>query len=179
MSLLKKLRPVLLLALVFSVVFLTVFFAILLTQSPYSTPSSQAVVINGGMDFNVGPPPNATNIPLDSTVTVEALASAALNDLHVTPEVSIARVTSTTTGPLTYLSVFYPAEPLKPSTSYNVSVTIMNSPVSWVFTTTNEPFKPSISFYIAANAFWISLSTAAATTVIAGLAVWFREKRGK
>ena len=179
MNLSKKLRAVLLFALVFSVVFLAAFLGILSTQSSNSTPSSQAMVINEGMDFSLGPPPNATNIPLDTTITVEALASAALNDLHIIPEVFIARVTSTTTGPLTYLNLFYPAELLKPSTSYNISVTIMDSPVSWVFTTTNEPFKPSISFYLAINAFWISLSTAASATVIAGLAVWVREKRRK
>jgi hypothetical protein len=131
------------------------------------------------MDFSLGPPPNSTNIPLDTTITVEVLASAALNDLHLTPEVPIARVASTTTGPLTYLNVFYPAEMLKPSTSYNVSVTIMNSPVSWVFTTTNEPSKPSTSFYLSTHAFWISLSIAAIATVIADLAFWFGEKHPK
>jgi hypothetical protein len=67
--------------------------------------------------------------------------------------------------------VFYPAELLKPSTSYNVSVTVMDSPVSWVFTTTDEAFKPSICYYFASNAFLISLSTVASTTVVAGLAV--------
>jgi hypothetical protein len=51
----------------------------------------------------------------------------------------------------------------------------MNSPVSWVFTTTNEPLKPSLSFYVSTNAFWISLLTATAATVIAGLTIWFRE----
>ena len=179
MILSKKLRTVLLLALVFSVVFLAAFLGILSTQSSNSTPSSQAVVINDGMDFRLGPPPNATNVPLDTTITVEALASAALNDLHITPEVPIARIASATTGPLTYLNVFYPAELLKPSISYNVSVTVMDSPVSWVFTTTDEPFKPSISFLLATNAFWIALLTATSITVIAGLAVWFREKRRK
>jgi len=102
-----------------------------------------------------------------------------LKDLHITPEAPIARVASTTTGPLTYLNVFYPAEMLKPSTSYNVSVTIMNSPVSWVFTTTNEPSKPSTSFYLSTHAFWISLSIAAIATVIADLAFWFGEKHPK
>jgi hypothetical protein len=170
----ENLRRVLILALVFSAVFLAVFLTILATQSAYSMPMSQAVTINDGLDFNLGPPPNATKVPLDTAITVDALATAALNDLQVTPHVSIARVTSTTTGPLTYVSVFYPAELLKPSTMYNVSVTVMNSPVSWIFTTTNEPFTPSMSVYIATNVVSISLSTAAAATVVAGLAIWFR-----
>jgi hypothetical protein len=179
MNLPKKLRSVLILAVVFSVAFLVPFLAILVTQSPYSTPATQVVVIDGGMDFSLGPPPNATNVPLNTAVTVEALASAGLNDLRITPDVPIAWVGSTTTGPLTYLNLFYPSELLKPSTLYNVSVTIMNSPVSWVFTTTNEPFKPSISFFLATNELWISLSIAALVTVIAGLAVWFTQKRQK
>jgi hypothetical protein len=179
MNLPKKLRLVLILAVVFSVAFLVAFLAILVTQSPYSTPTSQLMVIDGGMDFSLGPPPNATNVPLNTAVSVEALASAGLNDLRITPDVSIAWVGSTTTGPLTYMNLFYPSELLKPSTLYTVSVTIMNSPVSWVFTTTNEPFKPSVGFFLATNKFWISLSTAASVTVIAGLAVWFREKRQK
>jgi hypothetical protein len=41
----EKLRAVLLLALVFSGVFLSVFAVILVTQSAYSTPSSQVLVI--------------------------------------------------------------------------------------------------------------------------------------
>jgi len=64
MILSKKLRAVLLLAMVFLVVFLGAFLGILSTQSSNSTPSSQAVVINEGMDFSLGPPPNAPNIPL-------------------------------------------------------------------------------------------------------------------
>lgn len=179
MNLPKKFRLVLVLALVFSVSFLVTFLAIVVTQSPYSIPSSQVMIIGNGMDFTLGPPPNAANVPLDTAVTVEALASAGLDDLRITPQVPIAWVASSTTGPLTYLNIFYPAQPLKPSTLYNVSVTIINSPVSWVFITTNEPFTPSVSFYLATNAFWISLSTAASIALIAGLVGWFRVKRQK
>jgi hypothetical protein len=176
MNLSKKLHTVLLLIAVFSASFLTVFLAIILTQSAYSTPSNNLSTING-MDIILGPPPNSTNIPLDTTITVDALASAALNDLHVTPELPIARVYSEATSALTYQTTFYPAQLLKPATSYNVSVTIMGGPLSWSFTTTSEPFSPSVSFLLATNALWIGLAVATSATAIVGFAFWFKKKR--
>ncbi len=165
-------------AVVFSVSFLVVFLAILLTQSEYSTPTSYASIFNG-MDIAVGPPPNSTNISLDTTITVEALASASLNDLHVTPKVNFASVTSETTGPLTYLTTFHPDKLLKPGTSYNVSVTIMNMPVSWSFTTTSQPFHPGTSYYLATNGLWIALSVATFSTTIAAFVTKARGKTTK
>ena len=173
-----KLYLALLLAAVFAASFLTVFLAIFFSQSAHSTPSSYVLVLNG-MDISVGPPPNSTNIPLDTTITVDALASAALNDLHLTPEVPIASRYSEVTSPLTYLNTFYPAQLLKPATSYTVSVTILNEPFSWSFTTTSEPFNPRISFYLATNVLWIALSAAASATIIVGFAIWLKRKRVK
>jgi hypothetical protein len=163
---------------VFVASFLTVFLAIFFSQSAHSTPSSYGLVLNS-MDISVGPPPNSTNVPLDTTITVDALASAALNDLHLTPEVPIGRRYSEVTSPLTYLNTFYPAQLLKPATSYTVSVTILNEPFSWSFTTTSEPFNPGISFHLATNVLWIALSAAASATIIAGFAIWFKRKKVK
>ena len=129
------------------------------------------------MEIALGPPPNSTNVPLDTTITVDAVASAALEDLHLTPDVPIARVYSEVTSPLTYLNTFYPAKLLQPATSYNVSVTIMDMPVSWSFTTTAEPFNPGISFYLATNVPWVALSVATSVTAIVGVAVWLRNKK--
>jgi hypothetical protein len=140
MRLSMKLRAVLLLAVVFSVTFLFVFFAIFLTQSAYSTPS-QYVLIVDSMEVTLGPAPNATNVPLDTTITVDTLNFADLSDLHVTPKVSFAGVTSENSGSLSSLRTYYPAQPLKPATAYNVSVAIEAVPVSWSFTTTSEPFN--------------------------------------
>ena len=175
MKLPKKQQSILLFAAVFAVVFLAVFSAITLTQSAYSTPP-QSILYVDTMDINVGPPPNSTNIPLGTTITIDALAIADLNDLQLTPKVPISHVSSETTGPLTYKTTFYPAEPLNPATTYNVSVTISENPVSWVFTTTTTPFQPTASFYLATNNLWISLTIAGATTAIAVVAVWFRSQ---
>lgn len=176
MNLSKKLHAASILAGVFVFTFLTVFLVIFLTQPAHSTPSNYVSVVNG-MDIALGPPPNSTNIPLDTAITVDALASASLNDLRITPEVPIARVYSEVSGPLSYQQTFYPAQLLKPATSYTVSVTIVNVPVSWSFTTTSEPYQPTISFYLATYVLWIAFSTATAATLLVGLAIWYRKKR--
>jgi hypothetical protein len=97
-----------------------------------------------------------------------------LDDLVLAPETPIAGVHSETTGPLTYLNTFYPAQLLKPQTLYTVSVTVMGEPVTWSFTTTAESFKPGMSFYLATNALWIALMAAAASTIVTGLLVRYK-----
>ncbi len=169
-------RMFLVLAAVFVITFIATYLSIFFTQSGHSMPSSYLLQINN-MDIALGPPPNSTNIPLDTAVTVEAVASAALNDLHLTPEVPIGRVYSEATSPLTYLNLFYPATLLMPGTTYIVSVTIMDEPVSWVFTTTDLPFEPGTNYFLATNVLWISGTSAISLTAIIGYVVWFKFRR--
>jgi len=172
----KLLRPLLLLLAVFIILFASIFVALSFTQSAYSTPFS-SLAFADGMDITVGPAPNATNVPLDSAITVDALASASLSDLHLTPDLSIASTTSTTSGPLTYKTTFYPTEPLKPATTYTVSVTVINTSTSWSFTTQTGPFQPSTGYLLAKNAIWISIAVAAAATGIVALILWLKGKK--
>jgi hypothetical protein len=83
----------------------------------------------------------------------------------LTPEVPIDLTTSEVSGPLSFERKFYPAQLLEPSTSYNVSMTILTTPISWNFTTT-KVFVPGISFYLATNIVWILLSVASLATLI-------------
>jgi hypothetical protein len=168
-------RLSLLLALILSVTFLTVFLAIVLSQSSYSTPPAYTLDIDG-MGIKVGPPPNSTGIPLDTTIIIDALTSASLADFQMTPQVSIARLDSENSSPLTYLNSFYPSQPLKPATFYTVSVIVMNVPVSWSFTTTAEVLGPGIGFYLATNAFWIALFATVLVTLITGYTLRLRSK---
>jgi ABC-type oligopeptide transport system substrate-binding subunit len=170
----KKMRTAFVLAAVFASTFLTVFLVISSTQSAYSTPDTYVSVVNG-MDITIGPKPTATDVPLDTTITVDAFSFATLNDLHMTPEVPIVSVAVEVSGPLSYKQTFYPAQLLKPATSYTASVTIRDAPVTWSFTTTSEPYHPTISFYIATYAPWIALATATATTLLAA-AIWHKKK---
>jgi len=173
MKLSKQLYMTLLLAVVFSASFLTVFLAIFLTQSAYSHPVHYISTVDS-MAITLGPPPNSTNIPLDTTIIIDTVNTADVSDLHITPEAPIARVTSENSGPLTSLRTFYTAQQLKTATTYDVSATIMDTPVSWSFTTTSEPFKPGISFYLAANVLWIALAVALSATSIVGFVTWYK-----
>ncbi len=176
MNLSKRQSTIFLLVLVFLVSFLIIFLPIILTQSAYSTPNSYSSIING-MAITLGPPPNSTNIALDTKIIVDALASASLDDLHASPEVNFASVSSETTGPLTYQTTFYPDKPLDPATTYTISVTIMETAVSWSFTTTTESFHPGTSYYLSTNGLWIALGVAASATIIIGFASWFKRKQ--
>src|SRR3972149_5535005 len=103
MNLASRLQVALLLAGGFLASFLTLFLLVFFTQSAPSTPLNYVSTLNG-MEFTLGTPPNSTNIPLDTTITVDAVASAALEDLRLTPDLPIARVYSEVTIPLTYLN---------------------------------------------------------------------------
>ena len=175
MNLFKKHQTALLLMAVFAGSFLTGFMAIVLTQSAYSIPVS-TVTAHDGMEISLGPPPNSTNVPINTAISVDAVASAALNDLRLTPGVPFTRAYSEASSALTYLTTFYPAHLLDPGTRYNVSVTILGTPLSWSFTTSNEPFNPGIGFYLATNAPWIALATAILATLIVAVANLLRRK---
>ena len=176
MNLSKNMHVTLILMAVFALTFLSVFLVISLTQSAYSIPEHYASGVNG-MTITIGPKPNSTDVPLDTTITIDALSPATLNDLQITPEVPISLVATEVSGPLSYQQTFHPAQLLKPATSYTVSVIISGMPVTWSFTTTSEPYHPTISFYLATNVLWIALSTAAVTTLLVGLVVWYRKKQ--
>jgi len=176
MKLSKQLYMALLLAIVFSASFLAVFLAIFLTQSAYSTPAQDILTVDS-MAITLGPPPNSTDIPLDTAIIIDTVNSAEVSDLHIIPEVPVARVTSENSGPLTSLKTFYPAQQLKTATTYNLSATIMDTPVLWSFTTTSESFNPGINFYLATNVLWIAVSAAVAATSIAGFALWYKRKQ--
>lgn len=176
MDLSKKLHVAIILTLFFVLTFLVLFLVISLTQSAHSTPGNYISAVDS-MSITIGPAPNATNISLDTTITIDALSATTISNLRMTPQVPIALVTNEVSGPLSYKQTFYPAQPLEPATSYVVSVTIKNIPVSWSFTTTSEPYHPTISFYLATYALWIALSAATATTSSIGFAIWYRKKR--
>jgi hypothetical protein len=54
---------------------------------------------------------------------------------------------------------------------------IKDLPVSWSFTTTAEPYNPTLSSYLATYVFWIAFAISVATTLLVGFAIWHRKKR--
>jgi len=175
MNLSKKMHMTLITAAIFVSSFLAVFLVISSTQSAYSTPNTYLSEVKG-MDITIGPKPNSTDVPLDTTITIDALSSATLNDLNTTPEISISNIAVEVSGPLSYKQTFYPAQLLKPATYYTVSVAIRDTPISWSFTTTSKPYQPTMSFYLATYAPWIALATATTITSLTGSAIWHKKK---
>jgi hypothetical protein len=162
-------------AAVFTFTFIIVFIVILSSQSVYSTPDTYVAVADN-MDITIGPRPNATDVSLDTTITIDAFSSAAFNDLRITPEMSISNVAVEVSGPISYKQTYYPAQLLQPATTYTVLVIIRDKPVSWSFTTTSQPYQPTTSFYLATYALWIALSTAAIATLLAASVIWRKKK---
>ena len=159
---------------IFAISFSTLFLLISITQSAYSIPSQTTIMVNQ-MSITLGPAPNSTNIPLETAITVDTIASASLNDLIIIPDEKFDHITSYATGPITYETRYYPAQPLKPATSYNMSITIFDNPVTWTFTTTSQPFTPEINYYLAKNNVLIILLTATIITSISGFFIWLRK----
>jgi hypothetical protein len=155
--------------------FLGVYFLINFTQSSYSTPSRSVFLLNE-MSVTLGPPPNSTNIPLDTTIIIDSVASASVNDLHIIPETQISYQTSSVSGSLTYEKTFYPNEPLQPNVTYAVSATILEIPLSWTFTTTSEIFNPKLGYHLTRNATLIALSTASLAVFIFGVIFRLRKR---
>lgn len=56
------------------------------------------------MEIALGPPPDNVDVPLDTTITVDAVAPAALDDLRLSPDTPIGMVYSEATSALTYLT---------------------------------------------------------------------------
>lgn len=168
----KKALRALVLSAVFLVTFFVVFFAISLTQSTYSTPV-QGKLEPGETPLFVGPPPNATDIPLDTVIVLYQTRPGG-PQLQITPDIIMAKSVDTYDW-ASVESTYYPAEPLKPATTYNLTAVVWHETFSWSFTTTPQPFQPEISYYLAKFAFWIALASAIALTFTVGILLWTRK----
>ena len=170
----KNKRFFFILIVIFAISFSVIFFFVSLTKTAYSSPSQTTLLFNQ-MSINLGPSPNSTNIPLDTVITVDTIASASLTDLYTIPYETFDYVNSYATGPLTSETRYYPGQPLNPATSYTISVTIFGNPVTWNFTTTSQPFTPKINYFLAKNNLLITFLTAIIITLLSGFFIWLRK----
>lgn len=173
----KKIRLIIGFILVFLISFFGTYFSIILTQSAYSIPSKGLLQI-GEISISVGPEPNSINIPLDTVVIIDTVASAQIEDLNIRPEIPILYETNAISGSITYENVFYPKDPLQPSRIYEVSATIFDNPVYWIFTTTSETFQPTIGHQLIKNLILISYLIAIIALVVFSLIIWYKNKIG-
>lgn len=175
MKISKKMQLIMSFIIVFLASFSGTYFSIMLTQSAYSIPSKSLLQI-GETSINVGPQPNSINIPLDTSIIIDTVASAQIEDLDITPETPILYETSSSSGSITYENVFYPKDPLQPSTIYEVSATIFDIPISWTFTTVSEVFKPTIGYQLIKNVILISCLIAIIVLVVFSFITWNKNK---
>jgi hypothetical protein len=178
----KKLRIAFLLTAVFALLFTGTFLTINFTQLGYSTPSKLSGAYGGsiGVYVAVGPLENSTNVPLDTTVVVYTSRNPLVTDLHLTPEVPIEnKINVPVDDGLSGKTTFYLKEPLKPATTYNASVVVMNETVTWSFTTTTEtlPLQSTIGRFITDNAFGVSLVIATIATSAVGITIWTKKNQ--
>ena len=164
----KKIRFALVLLAVFVVSFLSVYYVIFLTQSGHSTPSGGVLQVEG-MNLVLGPSPNATDVPVNTAITIEATSTASFSEMQLSPEIPVYRAGGEITGSITFLNTFYPVRLLDSDTTYHVFITISDTPVSWKFTTTTDSFNPGIGFYLSVYNVWISMLIAICLSMVVSL----------
>ncbi|MCW4045276.1 MAG: Ig-like domain-containing protein [Candidatus Bathyarchaeota archaeon] len=180
----RKLRVAIFLFSVFFTSLAAVFLAIYLLPSPYFNERAYSfpetfwsfdIELLGGNQ--IGPALNATDVPLDTAVFIDLMRADHLErmQLHMSPEAPIQRQINKyflAGGSATF--VF--AEPLKPDTTYNVTIIWGSFSITWNFTTTAESFYPRYEATPNQLGQLLTLGAATVTTCFVGVAVWKRKK---
>jgi hypothetical protein len=132
-----------------------------LTSTVTSTPSSWERLVSF---CSVHPAPNATDVPLDTTIVVDELRPIDVG-LSLQPYVALSEKVENYSVASRY-AIFSPNEVLKPTTIYTVTAHIAGEYVTWTFTTASElSSKPAVPEFPA----WIILPLAMITVLSAVL----------
>jgi hypothetical protein len=155
------------------------FLAINYSHFGYSVPAvgSPQQGSNNGIAVSVGPVNNAADVPLETAIVVTTFRNPAVSNLKLTPETSIKNVVNV--PDLQGETTFYLNEPLKPATTYNVSVLVGDETITWSFITTSQPLtlQTQISNAIATYSLVFSLLIAAIVTLFASIIITKRKSR--
>lgn len=185
----KNKTPLILVIIIFFMTsLLTAYIAIILLpysyypERVYSTPTNEGNYNNstqGGeasyssfplMSF-IGPRPGATNVSLDTVIYVYQTRPVKV-EIQLDPETTFAKIEDKEDPPASRNTIFYPAQLLQPSTTYNVSGSIMNLPAWWTFTTTSESSQVEYDSMLSPYAWWIAVLAAFITTTIFTVIIW-------
>ena len=174
------LQVILILIGVFLASFLTVFLVIYLTPSPYLHERAYSIPPRNerwgssvpDTGNSIGPGLNATNVPLDTTVIIDQMRPFYIGELKLSPEVPIASRVDEDYWPASRFTIFYFSEPLKPSTTFNATLFVVNQTISWNFTTTTEPYHPRYEAMPSELGMYITVITSAIVTSVVGLTIW-------
>lgn len=106
---------------------------------------------------NFSPKPNATNVPLNITISMSFTRLPSVAELHLTPEVPIANRSMEGSIIEGQKYIFHLSEPLQPNTTYIATITYGQEnntrTDSWNFTTTDTANLSGAELPYAAHAF--------------------------
>ncbi len=178
----KTLHVVMILVAVFSVSFLAIFLAMYLIPSPYfherahSMPAHYWISPETTAGLIIGPALNATNVPLDTTIVIDQMRPIYVGELQLSPEASIARRVDEHSGLAGRCTIFYFSEPLNTATTYNATIFLKNTAISWNFTTTAELYYPRYEALPSGLGISAAVTVSAVVTLIVGLIIWTKRK---
>jgi hypothetical protein len=180
----KKVILALLLIAVFALSFVATFYSIAISSEyqsrrVYSTPQGGSPLEQSWESqlVTVGPSPNSSNVPRDTLIWINGARPVKVENVTLTPYVSIANETNNIylIGGSTSVFDIYPAVLLQSNTTYVIAATIAGTTSSWNFTTSMDPTqlvftRVLTTSYFSRNAYWISLIPATLATSLAALA---------
>ena len=183
----RKRRLVLSIALIIVLVFLLsfgiAFAAVYLMPPPlfhdriYSIPESKwssPEIDLYGIGNHIGPPLNATDVPLDTVVYISFMRTQKVSQLQMSPEAAILREEFEASYPASGAFIWYFAEPLKPATTYNATIIWHDIPITWNFTTTDKPFQPRYEAFPNQQGQVLAVSAAFVASVLSVPLIWKR-----
>ena len=127
--------------------------------------------------YLISPIVNDTNVPLDTIIVVDQMRPMGVEELRLSPEAPVARRVDEHIGLAGRCTSFYFSEPLKPATTYNVTVFFGDNPISWNFTTTAEPYHPRYEALPSELGIFVAVTISALVTSVVGLTVWKKKQR--
>lgn len=125
----------------------------------------------------IGPASNATNVPLDTAIVIDQMRPFFVGELQLSPEAPIARRVDDYHGLASRAAIFYFSEPLKPATTYNATIFLESTSISWNFTTTAEPYYPRYEALPSGLGIFVAVTISAVVTSVVGLTVWKKKQR--
>ena len=162
----------------------------MITQRTYSIPDYQQTANNstqggegltGEFTVHIGlrPNPGAVNISLDTVIYLHEMRPVP-KDLKVDPEIQFLDIKVEYVAVASRNTIYYPNELLQPNTVYNISGTISNKPVWWIFTT-GSAVTPQTYYEIYISPYTLngSLIVSVIATTIFTKIIWKAPKTDK
>lgn len=116
--------------------------------------------------LSLSPKPGAINVPRDSAIWIDEPRPVTVQNISISPEVPIAKITDQHYEPPSADIMVYPAGLLQPNTTYNITAVVADTPSWWIFATSSEPNEAAFGTMLSHNNVWIAFGIAFAITVI-------------